>query len=56
MAQGIEGDLSRRYGKQIEKLWSAAWDQRNAEVIASEGRTCSGACRGSGGEGRSWRR
>jgi hypothetical protein len=25
------------YTKQIEKLWNAAWDQRNAEIIASEG-------------------
>jgi hypothetical protein len=32
----VETDLID-YTKQIEKLWSAAWDQRNAEIIASEG-------------------
>jgi hypothetical protein len=31
----VETDLID-YAKQIEKLWNAAWDQRNAETIASE--------------------
>jgi hypothetical protein len=31
----VETDLID-YAKQIEKLWNAAWDQRNAETIASK--------------------
>ena len=31
----VESDLID-YGKQIEKLWKAAWDQRNAEIAAME--------------------